>query len=512
MRVFKNKIWQFIKRNIRYAIVFAVMLVALYFGKNIGPIAPFSYPSQSAAADSIEKNNVVVKKDNFYQISFTAEAEENKSDTEFYKTTSDGDTTIPKVPLSICLYKNNGDRSCQKDLSIELSGKYHTIFSRFKAADDFSKITVERSELNKSRVVYFKNIDLEQLNVNNQSEFNSLAPSIAGNSGSDVTVNSNVPENSKPIANLKSKQMKVGQIFIANSTNITGVEFQPKVVGSGGDGQMSVELRTANFSNGKYEIGNLISNYDFNVQQAVFDSSKDGLLRIPLGGLIKKGSYYYIGVDNAAAIFTNTNFLQLTGTSCSKTEVCAGIEMLRSGKIKQVGNLWFNIYSANDTYDGAHKILNGAIVQDLGNGVGKYTYSLQGNQYDILDIDQITTDDQVNNRVNYAQALGAVVGVGPGNLSYTYRVDTVYPAKNLSINAQKIENDDSDIEISTSLDGVTWKKMDHLQSNQGVTFTGNFENLVDGLIYIKIAKKSSNASSNIFGLAKLDITADLILK
>jgi hypothetical protein len=148
---------------------------------------------------------------------------------------------------------------------------------------------------------------------------------------------------------------------------------------------------------------------------------------------------------------SDQNYLEFRGEK-NDNSYLEGSAVMKKGKeiYKIDGDFYFKIYGANFFYADNTKILNGAKIEDLGKGLGKYSYQTKGKNTDLLDLDFASPGTGFNeiNRVIFAS--------GKDEANFIYAVNTLYPISKLNFSATQLKVSWKKIEASYSFDRNIW--------------------------------------------------------
>ena len=152
-------------------------------------------------------------------------------------------------------------------------------------------------------------------------------------------------------------------------------------------------------------------------------------------------------------------------------------------------------------------ILTGAEIIDLGQGSGTYSYYINNNLTDLLDLFQYSDD------VRFNDYEGVISGSPKNDASYEYRINTFYPFKKLRIKAVQMYKEWYNINIFYSFDQKNWNEIACTGGSDTVQI---FDGVISGdgktskEIYIKVTyDKSDSKEIELFGLRSLEISGDL---
>jgi len=156
------------------------------------------------------------------------------------------------------------------------------------------------------------------------------------------------------------------------------------------------------------------------------------------------------------------------------------------GTLNPINNLFLTVYGGQLPSVSGATVLFGATIRDIGDGLGKYVYSLDRNY--LTGLDEFSKESH----------------------SIVYKFDTVYPFTTFYIDSAVDPTNLSDYGVEYSFDQKVWQKISE-QDNQAET--GIFQKRIsgDGSNHIAYLRFNFDGVAD-KNFSKLNINADLRLK
>lgn len=504
---------RFIKKNIRYILAFGVMGLAFLLSNNFfvdytvksSDCADGKCRSVLAKADISDENisyyiNDIVKtkKGEYYRLIF----EEKSTRSSFLKTEL-AKATEEKMDIKSLEIKQSDDFS------------YHEVIFAAQA-DGLSDLVFTKENLGDGSRIDIRNVKMTRLNVNNEKELFSLKPTVLGK----VQTNAKIAEqlsNEKKFNQLKEDKTILGQVFKAEGDYIFAVSLDIDVTRNDNRGgkKYRLELRNVDFDGETYTIkSSPIASLSFTAKSLEDYRQNDGKMKFPLGASVKKGEYYFIGIDNEKVTPDRFNFLTLHGSDNSKYSEGSGT-VKKDGNVYQInGDLYFMVYGTKFEKIGEDRILSGAIIEDIGKGKGIYFYDTAEKDDGLVDLEDYSDD------VEYDQEDGIIHGTTDSRDSFfSYELFMAYPFHELNIKAAQADSGWAKCKILFSLDNEKWQEVPY--AIDGTTYAQVFDWKVMGndrlnKAYLKIVpeetKETESGLEKTYGIKDLKIEGSLVIK
>lgn len=326
----------------------------------------------------------------------------------------------------------------------------------------FTNLSFIKENLGKGGDIFIKNVRISKLNAKNASEAQ-LMKTVYGRTEIDsVSESQNESRNVFPW--LKEKKTVFGQIFKASSEIISGVtmDFDVNKDFDLGSRQYELSLRKVIYGDDKaYFEGSEISSLGFSIESIDKYRKKDGKLFFPLNGFLEKDAYYFIGLDNSKVNVEGNNFIEPKG-SFKDDAYKNGSVAIKKGKdlILVKGDLYFNIHSPKFVFEKDIKILNGATIEDLGMGKGKYSYESQGNYLDFFDLHLASSGTM------FSSENKTIISPAKEDSNFVYKIETMFPFSKINFSASQLKPEWKKISASYSFDEKNWIDIPYSEKDQ----------------------------------------------
>jgi hypothetical protein len=370
----------------------------------------------------------------------------------FYRLTFQGKSDqAEQVLLKLNTYSEKENQL--ETLTFEPSSKLQKQEIFFFLPDGFDSLLFQKENSNSSGNIFIQGVGITKLNITDKSELALLKKTVLGETDMDtVKISQLVSDYSFPW--LKENKIVLGQIFQADESVISAVEFKIDINKNlnPGSRQYVLSLREAKYSGDKVSlVGPTIVDVTFSMNSIEKYRQVDGSFLFPIYATLEKGKYYLLGVDNSKVGVSNQNFLEFRGAKDDNSYPNGSAVMRRYKELYKIdGDLYFKIHGANLLVENGEKILNGAKIEYLGKGTGKYSYATKGKFIDLLDLETASpgTEFSDNDKVVYALA--------KDDASFSYAVNTLYPISKMNFSATQIKAGWKKVKISYSLDKNNW--------------------------------------------------------
>ncbi len=355
--------------------------------------------------------------------------------------------------------------------------------------------------------MYIKNIHISPLSDNP----NELKPTLLGRNSYPPLLSTLVDaEKAKPIYKVRQKDQIVGQIFQATDSYISAVLLKLNFIGNGGSGLWKIQLKEAERRGDQYLIKDQIlaeSKFNPEVDLERYSRGND-YYKFSLPAMIEPGKYYFVEINALEVRLSLFNYLAVFGYK--NDVITESVALSGNGEnLAYRGDLLFQIYGAKFTDYQNKRIPSGAVIEDLGEGVGRYTLERQGNFSDYLNIDSINGANVSDSNVFYQSLDELIEARAAGENNFVYRIDTIYPFTKLRFELSNLGKDYYPTIVNYSFDGQNWhslaKDKNYNSYNTLITGEGGSQ------IYFQFSydPEYKEATKPVFGLSNFKITADL---
>ena len=524
-------ITQSIRQKTPYIIVVFLFVFAFVFGKNMVELTPEQlqlrellyaqqradsklYTVSSSQKDLEIKNFFPIQKGQCGRLVFGLRNLPTKN--------SDGVSSYEKSQVRVSL---TNDFAEKQDLGLsDLKGDMFVENKEINvcANTDFSNLILAKEGEDTSSSFETSNVAFIPL-ASGKTNLSDLQPSIYGNTDlADVVYDSEIKA-SEAVDTLSftRRNQLIGQTFEANSTMISGVDIKLEFSGEGGTGNYYLELREADYKNGKVSLSpDRIAYFGFNKNSADRELKIDeGVYHIPLAAKVEKGKSYFVGINNLEVKFNILNTLKLYS---GDSDVDHGkiITSINERSKQKSGQLYLKVYGAEYAEAGGEKVLTGARIIDNGDGTGTYSYDQKGEVTDYLDLYQVISDK--NSSVFYDNIQGGISGKDEEGTAFVYKINTLHPFLKMRVEAKQPNGLFVKPLIYYSFDNINWTEIKNdLAVNDPISQAdpARFDQSLQGngilkTVYLKVAYDRDDAKEkkmHLFGLNSLKISASLLL-
>lgn len=410
----------------------------------------------------------------------------------------------------------SGEEVLIGELNFNSSDKFQNQEILFSLPEGFDGLLFQKNNSGSGADIFIKEAQITKLNINNQEELAALKKTIIGET------EINLEKENQPIANdnfsqLKEKKTVLGQIFQASDEHITAVAFNIDVNKSLNPGSRQYNLILRKIKHDKKNIsfdGSTIASLNFSIDSMEKYRQKDGTFLFPLYGMLEKGEYYFIGLDNSAVEVGDKNYLEIKGNNNNDSYPNGSAVIKKNENIYAIdGDLYFKIYGVKFSEEGGEKILNGAKIEDLGKGLGKYSYETKGEFIDLLDLENASRETEFN------EDSKVIAAEAKNKASFSYAVNTIYPISKMNFSATQLKTGWKKVKISYSFNRENWIDLPFSKNGKGKEEIQVFSfDIIPATqetktVYFKITYDSNDKSkARYFALKNLRITADLKMK
>lgn len=510
----------FLKINLKYIIVIILFLFLFIFGRHFGGTNDNNLEQlivqKEKETENMEKGvynirlndlsakleiPVNYKKDDSYRIFFNVDTAYGRFADKLFESRP--------IDISVCLVSNYGEEQLIDNIKLAVPTKIISREIKFTSELDASKLIIKHNDSRTTGELTISNVRSYNLSLG-KAGLDGLKPTISGGSNTLNAVFGTAADNNFsgkfPFVFTRKKQ-SIGQIFSSNYEQISSVDLALSWRGTGGSGNYLVELREVK-DGGHYS--DVLSHYYFNQETLQDNLIGANTYRIPLAANLEKGKKYIVCINNNNVTFNLINTLEVGSTNSKDNELPKAIINVSDKKTNLDRPLFLKINEWNWFKFEGDRVLNGAIIQDLGNGVGQYSYESIGESTDFLDLDRSDPYTLFDNSVN-----GIITPAKEGN-SFYYKFNTVYPYRIMKVILnQDIPGVSKDL-LSYSYDGESWTPINQ-NKNGDLTVEQTIKPLSDQqtILYIKVACNSDDAKykkSINFGIKSIKVQALIAFK
>jgi hypothetical protein len=504
-----TKAKNFLGSNFRYFLAGGLLLFTLFVNKDffVNRIIKLENCKEGECAVEVEKSPGLSRENPHYYVENVLKIEKGG----FYRITfrEQGDATdrvIVKVAKDSIKEQEVGRIAIEK--------KEDLVFREltFQANDSYSKIFFEKENYNNAAEVFFRDVRISKLNVKSVEELKKLKLTILGEVNLDATGQEQNKVDNFLFYQLREPQMAVGQVFTAQSPYLAGLGLEADVVKAEKieTGNFHLEIQEAEDNQEMVRlIGSVLASFNFSLEEIEKYRRSNGAFLFPLYANLEKGKQYLVLLDNEDLEEPEFNYLILRGTKDNLYAGGSSVMKKYDWLYKIDNDLFFSAYAPNFTKINGQRLLSGAIVEDLGSGVGSYRYRTTGEKSDILDIENQSQD------IVFSKKTGVIMGdANRGDSFWTYKIETGYPFKELKVTAEQADRRWKRANIQYSFDQKKWQPFpsaEELGMNKFV-----FSIPGDGkksLVYLRISPDAGHlASSQSYGIKNLELGGELIVK
>jgi len=297
-------------------------------------------------------------------------------------------------------------------------------------------------------------------------------------------------QNNAVFKQLSEPKIILGQIFKAEKNYITEIEMDFNIIqqGNGNGGRYEFLLKEATFEDAIPEIKrDVLVSVKFSPADALQYRQPNGKFKFPIYKNVEAGAYYFFGINNDRADSNKFNYLEILGSSDSKSYPEGAIAVKKTGEtFHTMGDFYFNIFGLNWKEYAGQKILLGTTLEDLGGGKMLFKYQPSQKKYSLTDLYSFVGD------VSYDKKSQSIIGTldKENQISnFVYKFENTLPFKTFHLSAQKNNFDWEKIKLSYSLDNANWQEI--LENQNPEVGTQIFdqdipEALRKNLIFLKI--------------------------
>jgi hypothetical protein len=342
-----------------------------------------------------------------------------------------------------------------KKASLKQSEKFlnHEIF--FFLPEGFDNLLFEKEEPGREGDIFLKAIGVTKLNVDTPEEFAALRETIVAETRTGSVGPAQVQASTDSFDLLHEPEMILGQTFKAEGDYISGVSLKMDIFRdrSVKDKNYNISLQEVRCGSGDcYAVGTDIAQKTFSTADALERyRQSDGAFLFPLYADVEKGRTYFVGIDNSSVEVSDRNYLDLKGGRNDDTysEGSAAFRV-RKNVFKIAGDLFFKIHGIDFEETDGMKIMNGARIESLGKGKGKYTYAAKGEFSDIFDLQTASPG------TNFDDKRSVIAGKADADSALTYEINTIFPIQKIHFFAEQAQSSWKRVKVEYSFDQEKW--------------------------------------------------------
>lgn len=342
------------------------------------------------------------------------------------------------------------------------SEKFQNYEIFFFLPEGFSNILFEKKNPDGKGNIFIKSIGIAKLNVNSQEEFAAMQKTIIGETEVGSVGTGQLQTFSDSFLLLQKPKTRLGQIFEAQDDYISGISFSMDIIQDKTikDKDYELYLQQVQCRESDCQLaGEVIADKSFSIKDALEEyRQKDGTFLFPFFAKVEKGKKYFVSIDNSSVEVSRKNYLNLRGGREDNTYAggSAGFR-IKKNVYKIAGDLFFAVYGVNfDVRDGV-RLLNGARIESLGKGLGKYTYIAKGEFVDIFDLWSASLG------TNFDDGRGVIVGTAGPEAALIYQVNTLFPMQKVNFFAEQTKTSWKKVKVEYSFDGQEWTEASFLE-------------------------------------------------
>ena len=500
-------IFQFIKNNKRYFAVGIIFLFIFMMGENLERFSDKELGIPQKATEQVvtlnQQQNFFLKEGfinarggDYYRLVFNVKANED-------------------CKLIVKITSPFGEEHWTRELELEESLLYERKEIIFDSPGYFRNLILERENPNDDVSIMIKDIKTSRLRLNSQAEVERLRTTVIGNT-TDLYSPLQTEEDGAGFGGLKKNNQILGQVFRAESPYLGGVVFSGRKVGTGGAGKYRLKLYEAQEKDDGLAVKkNLISFTEFPAKNLSNYLNEEDELVLPISAILKKGKLYYLGLSNVLAKTNMNNYWELRGSETDIYPFGSALATSTNLSVKEnKGDLYFKIVAKDYTQQEGERLLTGAMLEDLGGGLGKYSYQNKGEATDFLDLYSYTATSKQGNSssVKYNEYEGTISATPAEGINYIYKINTIYPFEKIKLNAEQMYSNWYKVKLLYSFNKEDWTELPYQQGDKSPQI---FDEVIKGNgnqneLYIKVTyDEGDDKEIKLFGLRYFGVVASL---
>ena len=444
--------------------------------------------------------------------------------------------------LKISLVSKTTKKRLIKEIKVLNTLDYNLDQFVFPVDDIYTKLLIEKKDSNDTNQIFLKSIEVMRLDTVDFAQAQATKPYVLGATNFAGAI-ADISESGDRLLHTFSRKKTeiVGQIFKAESDYLSGVSFSLDVKGKGGYGSYFVELHEVDQVDGKFKVNpSVIEKVEFHAYDPLSFLDQNDEWRFPLVHKLKKGSYYFAGINNDLSRSNRSNYLSVRGyEDGNKYKDGEALLIDDGGNSTILGDLHFRAFDAQYSEYSGERVLTNASIEDLGGGRGYYNYQSAGNFSDYLDLDSFLLPNLAADKVFYNQKERTVLGTAQDNTSFTYKFYAGSLIKNFTFEASQVGESYFNSRVSYSFDNQNWQELENsvaTASNENDDSTPiilkkdisvaekedqalNFKQSISGngkssVVYIRITydPNDNGKQEGLFGLKNMNLRAELVIK
>lgn len=364
-----------------------------------------------------------------------------------------------KLLVKLNTYEEKNETAGEVD--VKPSDKFQNREMFFFLPESFDGLLFEKENLQNTGNIYIRIVGISKLDVNNKEDLSLMRETLIGEIDTDHVSEGQTQDYSASFPYLQEPKTVVGQIFEAEDDYISSVSLNIDVIKKPNPGTRQYDLSLWKVKCGEDDCqiqGEAAANLSFSAAYGLEKYRQaDGTFRFPFYANLEKGRQYFVGVDNSKVGADSNNYLNVRGSKNSDS-FAKGSAAMQKGKVvyKIDGDLFFAINGVNlDFVDGV-RIMNGAKIESIGKGTGKYSYASKGEFADILDLLSASSG------TNFSSDRKAIVGTVKDEAALVYEVNTLYPIQKMYFYAEQLKSGWEKVKIEYSFDQKRWSNIPYV--------------------------------------------------
>ena len=342
-----------------------------------------------------------------------------------------------------------------KTVSLEESDRSKNYEIFFFLPEGFDNLLFEKEDPESEGNIFLKNIGISKLNVDSEEEFAAMRETIIGETKMKLFGPAQTKFAADEFSLLQEPKTILGQTFKAESDYISGISFNIDIIKGGAVKDKNFRLSLQEMRCGGVDcklVGSEIAWKTFSISDALGRyRQEDGTFLFPLYANVEKGKSYFVGIDNSDVEVSQSHYLELKGSK-SDDAYAGGSAAFKVKKdvYKIAGDLAFAVRTADfDIQDGV-RILNGARIESLGKGQGRFTYATKGEFADALDLWKASAG------TNFDSSRKVIVGSVEEDAILAYEVNTIFPMRKIHFSAEQAKSSWKKVKVEYSFDQEKW--------------------------------------------------------
>lgn len=361
-----------------------------------------------------------------------------------------------KIIIKINTYSEKEDQI--GELTLDPSDNFQDQEIFFSLPDGFENILFQKEDSSGPANIFIKNVGISRLNIKSLDELAGMKKTVMGETKTNMITESQGGV-SADFPWLKDSKTEIGQIFQAQSDyNISSISLAMDVIRdlNSSSRQYVLSLREANYDGEKISsAGPIIDDVLFSVQGMMEKYRQgDGTFLFPLFGHLEKGKHYMLILDNSKVDVNDRNYLSLKGDKNENSYPNGSALIKKLGQLTKIdGDLFFQIHGVDLYKENGTAILDGAKIEDLGGGVGGYSYKTAGDYSDLFNLSNFSPGTSFNSNYN------VIFAPAQNNSNFSYAINTLYPISRINFSATQARSVWKNVKVAYSFDQIKWIDM-----------------------------------------------------